>query len=243
MATREQLFKYDLLHKLNVHAQDIEKLKDYSIYKFYVDIQGNQWFLYKPKTDMTNAYAGGQLWVRLYDYPFAYPFSTQVRSDNIILQSFIQNSVITKTNELQNNIVDFEISNNFVLVRTLSDVIVFNISQSYEITEIEGLSNKQIDVNVCGRYLTNANQKIVGHVMLNNVYHLYYHDGSNKLYDKRVSTLEEGTQLSNKIFADGIITLKIDSTDITPLKDAVFDISLSSDSINIAYEIPGQSTM
>ena len=150
-AIEEQLFNNDYYVKLHNNLNRIKQLQLFTIDQYYVDFIGNQWFLYKPRyenflktddseVDFENIKNGieiknnknnyGEIWLRLKNYPFAYPliYNTKCRIKDRLWRNLL-NGEILKINIYEN------LGCIYYYESGLYNLLLFKIEQEYLKTE------------------------------------------------------------------------------------------------------------
>lgn len=237
---------YDIGLKLSENLENIKELRDYQIVKFGLDSNNNQWFLYKPRDSENITTAGGQLWVRMNNFPFAYPVSYNTRSANDEWQN---NNELNNTRASQ--VIDFDINNNFGIIRTSNYIITFDTDgyilddESIEVvlsttTKKIARYNKLINVNTRSIYKMNNNQRIIGYVFLNNKYYVFYfNSGSGNILNYKIIENEEIVQYNYEISSDGTVILpQNNSISLYSDMSGVVNVFKSQNNVNIVMECP-----
>lgn len=238
---------YDVNTKLPQNLNYIHDIKNYQIYKFGIDSLNNQWFLYKPRDADNVTTNPGQLWVRLTNFPYAYPVLVNSTS---VSEIWTQNTNLTTGT---NNIINFDINNNIGIIQTEKQIICFcpieYINEDHTVRPVTALSNviyltqfnKLINIEINCVYNFNESQKILGYIFSNNMYTVFFSEpGNNKQINyKRISS-EPEVQYNYEITSDGSILLP-NAINTYSNMDGVFNIFTNNTDINIVMECPSNA--
>lgn len=234
---------YDVNNKLPKYIDLINELKNYQIYKFSIDSLGNQWFLYKPRNSDNITTSYGQLWVRLKNFPYAYPVIANTKSNNA---NVWENYELFK--EDTNNIINFDINNNIGIVQFNKRVICFSptsYNNDIDVINLEGnallnitIINKLIGIDINCVYDFSDYQKMLGYIFNNNKYTIFYSElGDNQIRYKQLSN-EPIVQYNYELNSnDGVVKLP-DAIKPYPNMDGVFNIFTDENNVNIIFETP-----
>lgn len=232
---------------------------------YFDDIDLNEIKKTKQITDFKKT--SGELWVRLKNFPFAFPIS--LNTSCVIKQQLWKQM-------LNGEIIKFNVFENFGFIlykhNTVNYITFFTIEQQYKRNEVVlskdildkdilDLStdeygntgtvlaiDKTILINPLKTFKFNYNDTFIDCVSYNGNYYVFYHDDkivqSNSIKVTKVDS-SEGLSIRSNIAQTMTVNLpkyNIRGTNIcTPTADTNWSISISADNINIAYEsVPSQ---
>lgn len=243
---------------LNVYNVDNDE-------NFFDDIDLNEIKKTKQITNYKKTF--GELWVRLKNFPFAFPIA--LNTSCIIKQQLWKQM-------LEGEIIKFNVFENFGFIlyqhNTVNYITFFTIEQQYKRNEVvlnkdildkdiidlatDKYGNvgtvlaidKTILINPLKTFKFNYTDTFIDCISYNGNYYVFYHDDkivqTNSIKVSKVDSTE-GLSVRSNIAQTMTVNLPkydIRGTNIcTPTEDTNWAISISADNINIAYEsIPSQ---
>ena len=246
------------MESLNVYNVDNDE-------NYFDDIDLNEIKKTKRITDFKKT--SGELWVRLKNFPFAFPIA--LNTSCIIKQQLWKQM-------LEGEIIKFNVFENFGFIlyqhNTVNYITFFTIEQQYKRNEVvlskdildKDIINlatdeygnvgtvlaidKTILINPLKTFKFNYTDTFIDCISYNGNYYVFYHDDkivqSNSIKVTKVDS-SEGLSIRSNIAQTMTVNLpkyNIRGTNIcTPTADTNWTISISADNINIAYEsVPSQ---